>query len=320
MSVKPRRFCGNAERRHDNLPLSAISPARIAAGGNNASKDCNRHAGNQTRRTQGGFVPCTVSARRRTANRPQRSSQEPFLWMNPGQVFWLPDRPTDCTFPRTDQPIRSGLMQRSSPVTAAGPRRTCTVFPILPPNSEFGGHPDSARDHSGRRNECKRMTGLTTCASPLPRRAGRRQPSDRTVMHRRRVGTEPRPAGSGPEVAGETTIEAASCRARLLANRTVVVQPEAHGRPHRRANAAPLAVCDGAAKREHRARSELSESPGGVSGRLCAGRAECLCGSFSPSSANQSLRENQKAGRPALAKALVRLRAFKDRPGCRQWW
>jgi len=41
---------------------------------------------------------------------------------------------------------RSGLLQRSSPVTAAGPQRTCTVFPILSPkqqaseNTQVAGH------------------------------------------------------------------------------------------------------------------------------------------------------------------------------------
>jgi hypothetical protein len=44
------------------------------------------------------------------------------------QVFWLPDRPTCRPFPSV---ARQWLMRRSSPDTAAGPRRIRTVFPIL---------------------------------------------------------------------------------------------------------------------------------------------------------------------------------------------
>jgi len=46
-----------------------------------------------------------------------------------GQVFWLPDHPPAA--PSHGRRARSGLLQHSSPVTAAGPQRTCTVFPIL---------------------------------------------------------------------------------------------------------------------------------------------------------------------------------------------
>lgn len=43
------------------------------------------------------------------------------------QVFWLSDRPTRRAFP----PIKAVAHVRlSSPITAAGPRRICTVFPL----------------------------------------------------------------------------------------------------------------------------------------------------------------------------------------------
>jgi len=45
------------------------------------------------------------------------------------QVFWLTDHPTRRTFP--SRPLRdSGILRLSSPITAAGPRRNCTVFPF----------------------------------------------------------------------------------------------------------------------------------------------------------------------------------------------
>jgi len=43
------------------------------------------------------------------------------------QVFRLPDQPTCRAFPSVRTVARLRL---SSPVTAAGPRRNCTVFPI----------------------------------------------------------------------------------------------------------------------------------------------------------------------------------------------
>ena len=45
-----------------------------------------------------------------------------------GQVFWLPDHTTGRAFPRIESQWR---VRRSSPDTAAGPRRIQTVFPIL---------------------------------------------------------------------------------------------------------------------------------------------------------------------------------------------
>ena len=45
-----------------------------------------------------------------------------------GQVFWLPDHSTNRAFPRIESQWR---VRRSSPDTAAGPRRIQTVFPIL---------------------------------------------------------------------------------------------------------------------------------------------------------------------------------------------
>ena len=45
-----------------------------------------------------------------------------------GQVFWLPDHSTNRAFPRIQSQWR---VRRSSPDTAAGPRRIQTVFPIL---------------------------------------------------------------------------------------------------------------------------------------------------------------------------------------------
>ena len=41
-------------------------------------------------------------------------------------VFWLPDHPTCCAFPFL---LEQWPVQRSFPVTAAGPRRIHTVFP-----------------------------------------------------------------------------------------------------------------------------------------------------------------------------------------------
>ena len=47
------------------------------------------------------------------------------LWR---QVFWLPDRPPAAP---SRQRAGSGFSQPSSPVTAAGPRRSCTGFPLV---------------------------------------------------------------------------------------------------------------------------------------------------------------------------------------------
>ena len=43
------------------------------------------------------------------------------------QVFWLLDLSTPCAFPQNKM---QWLVQVSSPVTAAGPRRILTVFPM----------------------------------------------------------------------------------------------------------------------------------------------------------------------------------------------
>jgi hypothetical protein len=45
-----------------------------------------------------------------------------------GQVFWLPDRPTCRAFPSENRTVAT--QRRSSPVTAAGPQRSYTVFPV----------------------------------------------------------------------------------------------------------------------------------------------------------------------------------------------
>ena len=44
------------------------------------------------------------------------------------QVFWLLDQPTPGAFP--GHPSPQWLQPVSSPITAAGPRRFCTVFPL----------------------------------------------------------------------------------------------------------------------------------------------------------------------------------------------
>ena len=52
-----------------------------------------------------------------------------------GQVFWLPDQPPAAS----SHPSRDSDFERPlSPVTAAGPRRTCTVFPIAPKGQPAG--------------------------------------------------------------------------------------------------------------------------------------------------------------------------------------
>ncbi len=49
-----------------------------------------------------------------------------------GQVFWLPDRPLPLpSHIGESRRTCSGIVRVSSPVTAAGPQRICTVFPIL---------------------------------------------------------------------------------------------------------------------------------------------------------------------------------------------
>jgi hypothetical protein len=45
-----------------------------------------------------------------------------------GQVFWLPDRSTCRAFPSIIRTV--AMPRRSSTVTAAGPQRIYTVFPI----------------------------------------------------------------------------------------------------------------------------------------------------------------------------------------------
>ena len=50
-----------------------------------------------------------------------------------GQVFWLPDQPPAAPSHLFED---SDVKRPLSPVTAAGPRRTCTVFPIA-----FKGRP-----------------------------------------------------------------------------------------------------------------------------------------------------------------------------------
>jgi len=47
------------------------------------------------------------------------------------QVFWLPDRSTNCAFPSVTRQWLTCVVQCLSPDTAAGPRRIRTVFPIL---------------------------------------------------------------------------------------------------------------------------------------------------------------------------------------------
>src|SRR5437867_2965955 len=58
----------------------------------------------------------------------RRESREPIPRTTSGQVFWLPDRSTDRAFPSI---LAQWRVRRSSPDTAAGPRRIRTVFPIL---------------------------------------------------------------------------------------------------------------------------------------------------------------------------------------------
>ncbi len=48
-----------------------------------------------------------------------------------GKVFWLPEQPTPPTFPFDCEQWHQRV---SFPVTAAGPRRICTVFPF--PNNQ----------------------------------------------------------------------------------------------------------------------------------------------------------------------------------------
>ena len=55
--------------------------------------------------------------------RSPRGTRRHTLWR---QVFWLPDRPPAAP---SRQRAGSGFSQPSSPVTAAGPRRSCTGFP-----------------------------------------------------------------------------------------------------------------------------------------------------------------------------------------------
>ena len=56
-------------------------------------------------------------------SRSPRGTRRHTLWR---QVFWLPDRPPAAP---SRQRAGSGFSQPSSPVTAAGPRRSCTGFP-----------------------------------------------------------------------------------------------------------------------------------------------------------------------------------------------
>ena len=67
-----------------------------------------------------------ILKRRLWSSIPRRGWQPPF-----GQVFWLPVLPTARAFPSRYQ-RDSGLLQVSSPVTAAGPCRSFTGFPIIP--------------------------------------------------------------------------------------------------------------------------------------------------------------------------------------------
>ena len=60
---------------------------------------------------------------RRPPSRSPRGTRRHTLWR---QVFWLPDRPPAAP---SRQRAGSGFSQPSSPVTAAGPRRSCTGFP-----------------------------------------------------------------------------------------------------------------------------------------------------------------------------------------------
>ena len=66
----------------------------------------------------------------------------------------------------TDECLRrSGLLQRSSPVTAAGPRRILTVFPILPPSNKPGGHPSRESHPIGRKPD---VNSVLSVYSPDP--------------------------------------------------------------------------------------------------------------------------------------------------------
>ncbi len=55
-----------------------------------------------------------------------------------GQVFWLPDQVETHAFPRLLK-NRSGTKRILFPVTAAGPQRIYTVFPILRPSDVLAG-------------------------------------------------------------------------------------------------------------------------------------------------------------------------------------
>ena len=59
--------------------------------------------------------------------RPFPSARNAKRSWNPGEVFWLAIRPTRPGLPA---PSGSGRLGLSSSLTAAGPRRICTAFPV----------------------------------------------------------------------------------------------------------------------------------------------------------------------------------------------
>ena len=60
-----------------------------------------------------------------------------------GQVFWLPDYLSPA--PSHGRLDHSGIVRASVPVTAAGPQRICTVFPILWTGNRPPQHPSRDR-------------------------------------------------------------------------------------------------------------------------------------------------------------------------------
>ena len=75
-----------------------------------------------------------------------------------GQVFWLPDQPSGRAFPpRFGAAV--ACLRLSSPVTAAGPRRNLTVFPVRPLRAPIA--PTGSKGHWECQRNCRRASPRT---------------------------------------------------------------------------------------------------------------------------------------------------------------
>ena len=146
---------------HDNSPLSMSGrrvcedrltepPLRGAAG-----LSTERAQPQRDLKREGLHRVCSIRAQsdRRVSSEASTASK---IGTTSGQVFWLPDHSTNRAFPRIQSQWR---LRRSSPDTAAGPRRIQTVFPILSKqhasSTQVGGHGIArAGDCNRRRSSC----------------------------------------------------------------------------------------------------------------------------------------------------------------------